>query len=130
MSPMKQVAVGILRKNGSVLVCQRKRGSRYELKWEFPGGKVEAGESFDQCLRREIREELSVEVQGIDEMEIQRSHYSDGGTFEVAYCFVNSFEGEPRNNVFEQVRWVTTEELNKLDILEGNREIVKKLSTV
>lgn len=125
---MIRVAVGIIKKNGAFLVCQRKKGSRYGLKWEFPGGKVEPGETIIECLQRELREELSVEIGEIDKMEFQTAHYDDGGLFEVAYCFVSKFHGDPANNVFEQIRWVTLEELRMLDILEGNKMFVQQLT--
>jgi 8-oxo-dGTP diphosphatase len=125
---MTKVAVGILRRGGTVLACQRKKGSRYELKWEFPGGKVEPGETFEQCLVRELSEELSIKIGHINEVEIQRSQYDDGGAYEVAYCTITDFSGEIRNNVFEQVRWVTPAELTLLDSLEGNKDIVRKLA--
>jgi len=125
---MTKVAVGILRMNGKILACQRKKGSRYALKWEFPGGKAEPGESIAQCLERELFEELSIRIVRIDDMEIQKSQYHDGGMFEVAYCTITDFKGELRNNVFEQVRWVTPAELAELDSLEGNKDIVRKLA--
>jgi len=125
---MIKVAVGILRRNGTVLVCQRKRGGRYELKWEFPGGKFEPGETAEQCLCRELHEELSIENVTIDRIEKQTAFYADGGLYEVTYCFVSAFGGHLRNNVFEDIRWVTPEELRSMDILDGNREIVRRLS--
>ncbi len=124
---MTKVAVGIIRRNGSVLVCQRKRGGRYELKWEFPGGKLETGETVEQCLRRELYEELSIEDVTVHRIEVEASEYADGGWFEVAYCHVSSFSGEIRNNVFEDVRWVTPDTLRTMDILEGNRDVVNRL---
>ena len=124
---MRKVAVGILRQNGKVLACQRRRGGRYELKWEFPGGKVEPGETVLRCLERELHEELSVNIHGVGRIEVETSEYADGGLFEVAYCFVAGFEGQPTNNVFEQILWVTPDELRTLDILEGNRDFVAKL---
>lgn len=123
-----RVAVAILRRDGKILVCQRKRGSRYGLKWEFPGGKLEPNETTVQCLQRELLEELSIRPVGIERIELQTSAYADGGRFEVAYCFISSFSGEPTNNVFEQIRWVTLAELRKLDILEGNKTFVAQLS--
>ena len=124
---MIKVAVGILRRDGKILACQRKKGARYEFKWEFPGGKLEPGESVEQCLARELREELSISAPSIRRVEVQSTKYEDGGTFEVAYCDVAAFEGEPINKVFEQIRWVSLQELRTLDILEGNREIIARM---
>ncbi len=116
---MTRVAVGLLQKDGKILLCQRKKGSRYGLKWEFPGGKLEEGESTLDCLRRELREELAVEIQDIDGIETHQAQYSDGGSFEVSYCFVSRFSGTPRNSAFEEIRWVTLTELRVMDVLEG-----------
>ncbi len=127
-SPMTRVTVGILQQNGKILVCQRKKGTRYGLKWEFPGGKVEPNESIENCLSRELQEELSLKVGSIGKMEIQSADYDDGGKFEVHYCFVTDFEGEPLNNVFEQIRWVSPHELTTLDHLEGNKAIIAQIT--
>jgi 8-oxo-dGTP diphosphatase len=124
---MIEVAVGILRRNEKILICQRKKNSRYALKWEFPGGKFENGESTEQCLCRELREELSIEIYSIDRIETEASYYEDGGLFNVSYCFIAAFQGEPQNNVFEQIRWVTLEELRRMDLLEGNKSFVDHL---
>jgi 8-oxo-dGTP diphosphatase len=124
---MTEVAVGILRKNGKILICQRKKGGRYELKWEFPGGKLEKGETIEQCLRRELREELTIEIHTIEDIQTQSAYYADGGMFNVAYCSISGIEGEPQNNVFEQIRWVTVDELENLDLLDGNRIFIKNL---
>ena len=127
-SSMTRVTVGILRQNGKILVCQRKKGTRYEFKWEFPGGKVEPNESTENCLKRELHEELSLKVLSIRRVEIQSAEYDDGGRYEVHYCFVTDFEGVPQNNVFEQIRWVSPHELTKLDNLEGNKAIVEQIA--
>ncbi len=123
-----KVAVAIIERGGKVLACQRKQGARYELKWEFPGGKVEPGESVEECLRRELHEELSIEMGHVHRTEKEISHYPDGGSYEVAFCFVRDFNGELRNNVFEQFKWVTPNELRAMDILEGNRDFVSRLN--
>jgi 8-oxo-dGTP diphosphatase len=124
---MTRAAVAIIQDAKGILVCQRKKGSRYELKWEFPGGKVEKGETTLDCLKRELREELSIDIDTVDRSESQVNRYDDGGEFEVTYFFVSQFGGKPINNVFEQIRWVTLVELKSLDILEGNRNIIDRL---
>jgi 8-oxo-dGTP diphosphatase len=125
---MTRAAVAILQKDKRILICQRKKTARYALKWEFPGGKVERGESFFDCLRREVREELTLTIEAFDRSESQINRYDDGGVFEVMYFFVSRFEGMPVNNAFEQIRWVTLDELQSLDILEGNKPIVARMS--
>jgi 8-oxo-dGTP diphosphatase len=124
---MTRAAVAILRENGRILVCQRKKNSRYGLKWEFPGGKVESGESIQDCVKRELREELSVDVETIGRMKSQVNRYNDGGMFEVTYCFILQFRGRPVNNAFEEIRWVTLADLQSMDILEGNKSFVSTL---
>jgi 8-oxo-dGTP diphosphatase len=126
---MIKVAVGIITLGSQVLVCQRKRGSRYPLKWEFPGGKFENGESAEQCLRRELREELSIDASVGVEFFHQEWLYPDSGSFEVYYHFVPSYAGTIRNNVFEQIRWVHSAELIGIDMLDGNKDVVVKLKS-
>ena len=124
---MIAVTVGIIIDNGTVLLCQRKRGGRYPLKWEFPGGKVEAGESGEECLRRELFEELGIRAEVGEIFHRQHSVYPDSGTFDVFYHLVPSFTGTPVNNVFAAIAWVPIREITRLDILEGNKAIVAKL---
>jgi 8-oxo-dGTP diphosphatase len=127
MQKITEVAVGILRKNDKILICQRKKGGRYELRWEFPGGKQENGETTEQCLHRELHEELSINIQSIEKIHTEAAYYEDGGMFNVAYCFISGYSGEPKNNVFEQIRWVTLDELKHMDLLDGNKPFVAHL---
>jgi len=75
-----------------------------------------------------LHEELSLKIEQIEKVETHRAFYEDGGMFEVDYCFVSNVQGEPMNNVFEQIRWVTVEELRSLDVLEGNRPFIESLT--
>ncbi len=123
-----KVAVGIIFNNNRVLICQRKKGTRYELFWEFPGGKVEKNESITDCLKRELREELSITISQVDKIETHTAFYDDGGWFEVYYCYITQYNGKPHNNVFEEIRWVTPQELLTMNTLHGNEPIIKKLA--
>jgi mutator protein MutT len=125
---MIEVAVAVLRKDRKILICQRKKNGRYGLKWEFPGGKLEEGETIEQCLRRELQEELSLKIHAIEQVTTESAYYEDGGMFNVSYCFVSGFDGEPHNNVFEQICWVTLNELKRMDLLEGNKPFVASLN--
>ncbi len=125
---MITVAVAVIIRNSRVLVCQRKHTSRYPLKWEFPGGKVEPGESVLDGLQRELREELRITTGPITRIEREVSHYDDGNSYEVHYCIAGSISGGPDNQVFESIRWVTPDELLVLDILDGNRDFVRRLA--
>ena len=123
---MKEVTVGILIQDGLVLSCQRKRTATYPLKWEFPGGKIEPGESPREALIRELKEELSITVEPETELFRQEWDYGDQ-SFRVYYYSIRSFSGIPTNMAFEQIRWVKPETLLTMDILDGNREVVNKL---
>ncbi|MFN0156449.1 MAG: (deoxy)nucleoside triphosphate pyrophosphohydrolase [Bacteroidota bacterium] len=131
---MKQVAVGIIRRNGLVLACQRMKDARYPLKWEFPGGKLEQGETPREALVRELHEELGIHALVGEEFYRQEWVYTEGvaepekpGAFRVFYFLVDEFTGELVNNAFEAVTWVQPEELQHMDILEGNRAAINLL---
>jgi 8-oxo-dGTP diphosphatase len=125
---MIRVAVGIVEANGLILVCQRKQGSRHELKWEFPGGKVENGEDPKTSLKRELSEELNLTAEVGEEIFQQRWIYPDRGQFELHFFTVQKFSGEPKNQAFEQILWVSPEDLDKLDLLEGSKEVVRHIT--
>lgn len=124
-----EVAVAILRQPDlSVLLCQRHPHKSYPLKWEFPGGKIEAGETPEQALRRELTEELSIVAEIGQLFHEETAHYSvDGKTYNVRFYVVGRWEGEPQNNVFADHRWVRPEDIATLDILEGIRGVVQRL---
>lgn len=131
---MREVAVGIIMKEGEVLACQRRRSASYPLKWEFPGGKLEEGETPAQALLRELREELAIEAVIGPEFYRQEWVYADGvndagrdGSFRVFYHLIPYFVGRPVNRAFEQILWLSPGELLTMDILEGNREAVRLL---
>lgn len=128
---MITVAVGIIMKQApdfkQVLLCQRKKSIRYGLKWEFPGGKVENGERTEDCLIRELHEELYIRATIGSLYHQQHYVYPDSGTFDVFYYLVPTFTGTIVNRVFESYKWVPVATLLEYDILEGNRDVTAKL---
>ena len=123
-------------RDGQVLACQRRPDAVYPLRWEFPGGKLEEGETAAEALVRELHEELSIEAKVGREFFRQDWVYPQSaekpeqdGSFRVFYILVDSFTGTPVNNAFEKIRWVSPTELQQMDILEGNREAVARLIT-
>ena len=124
----QQVVAAIIERDGCVLICQRKRDQRHPLKWEFPGGKVEPGESPRSALARELAEELS--VRAAIGPEITRYEYQYPGRPPILLVFhrVTRFEGEPANQVFEQMRWEHPDRFPEYDFLEGDLDFVHRLA--
>jgi 8-oxo-dGTP diphosphatase len=118
------VVAGLIFRDGRLLVCQRHESSAFPLKWEFPGGKVESGEASEDALRRELKEELEIEI--YDPVEIFRHRHVYAGASEVSLKFfrVTRFQGEICNRLFQQIRWVKVEELPSLDFLEGDLPLI------
>ncbi len=129
MNTAVAVAVAILqREDGQVLLCQRPPGKSYALQWEFPGGKLEPGETAEEALRRELMEELAIEATVDTLLYEQVSEYSDGGTFAVGYYLVHEWMGEIRNGGFADMHWVGLTDLSSYDILAGNRDFCARLA--
>jgi 8-oxo-dGTP diphosphatase len=127
MSAPVDVSAGILLRDGRVLACQRPLDQSHPGKWEFPGGKREAGETMAECLRRELHEELGIEAEV--GRELWQSVHTYPGRPPVALVFfrVDRFAGEPRNRVFADIRWVALAELPALDFLAADRELIARL---
>lgn len=126
--PTITVVAGLLYHHGTLLVCQRRRGKAFALKWEFPGGKVEPGETYEAGLRRELREELGIEAHIGPERYRTRHHYPGQYTVELIFYEVTTFQGAPQNHAFEQIRWAEPASLPALDFLEGDAELITLLS--
>jgi len=123
----KRIVAGILRRDRKILICQRARTQVQALRWEFPGGKLEAGESETAALVRELREELGVDAEIGTLVQRTRYRYSETGWLDLAFYDVTAWVGEPVNRVFEQVRWVQREEMKAFDFLEADRPLLTLL---
>jgi 8-oxo-dGTP diphosphatase len=122
------VSAGIIHRDGRVLVGQRRRGDRHPLKWEFPGGKVEHGESPQEALARELLEELQIDATIGTELARYEHDYPSGSRVHLLFFAVPGFTGEPRGRVFEQICWIDLHSLPRLDFLDGDLDFVRRLA--
>jgi 8-oxo-dGTP diphosphatase len=122
------VVAAVIEKNGRILIGQRKRHDRHPLKWEFPGGKVEAGETPRSALVRELSEELGINATIGQEITRYTYRYPGRPVFELIFFRVDQFEGEARNVVFERIEWVSRKRLTNYDFLDGDVEFIRILS--
>ncbi len=122
------VSAAVIHRNGQVLVGQRRPDNRHPLKWEFPGGKVEQGESPQQALVRELREELQIDAEISSELARYEHDYPSGSRVHLLFFVVREFKGEPRPRVFEQICWIDLHSLPRLDFLDGDLDFVRRLA--
>jgi 8-oxo-dGTP diphosphatase len=125
---MLQVVAAIIERDGRILICRRKPEQSHALKWEFPGGKVEPGETPEQGLTRELEEELG--IRGAAGDEITRYEYAYPGKNPILLIFfrVTAFLGEPENLVFHEMRWEPPRRLAEFDFVEGDRDFLRTFS--
>jgi 8-oxo-dGTP diphosphatase len=124
------VAAVIERPDRRLLIGQRRRGDTSPLKWEFPGGKVRAGETFEQALARELREELGVTlVKSVEIVSIRHQYANTPEELEIHFFAAQFAESDISPHVFEQIAWVLPRELSAYDFLMANRELIANLAT-
>ena len=101
-----EVAVGILIRDedGALLLSTRPEGKAYAGYWEFPGGKIEAGETVEQALRRELQEELGISIDGAQVWKVTEHDYPHA-LVRLHWCKVNAWHGEFEMREGQQMRW-------------------------
>lgn len=122
------VSAALILKNGRVLIGQRRKGDRHSLKWEFPGGKVESGETPQQALVRELKEELCIDAKIGAEVARYQHDYPGGTSVLLLFYAVKSFLGEPASLVFEQIQWASLGSLPEYDFLDGDVDFVRRIA--
>jgi 8-oxo-dGTP diphosphatase len=111
-----------------VLVCQRRPDQPMSLKWEFPGGKIEAGETAEQALSRELDEELGIAAVIGPRIAQIRHRYRNGGTIDLQFFKVNEFTGELSNRIFNDMQWAPLSTLPTFDFLSADLGLIRDLS--
>ncbi|GGB22366.1 NUDIX hydrolase [Sphingomonas metalli] len=124
---MKQVAAAILERDGTVLVARRAEGQAMAGAWEFPGGKLEPGETPADCMVRELREELGIAVAAGEEL-TRVVHRYPGGAIELIAIRATWLSGEIGLTVHDAVRWVAPADLAALDLLPADVPVARRLA--
>lgn len=123
-----QVAAAILYQEGKILICRRAAGQESCAGlWEFPGGKLEPGESPEQCVRRECQEELGVSIQ-IQELVARANHKYPEREVELVFYSAIILAGVPVSRVHSEIRWVAPQDLDVLAFCPADKELIQKLS--
>jgi mutator protein MutT len=122
-----QAALGLIERRGRYLICRRRPGDFLGGYWEFPGGKREPGESWETCLRRELREELGVAVRAVRRLTILRHRYGVRPiTFVVFRCAIA--RGRPRPLGAAALRWVPASRLRRYRFPPANQTLLDRLA--
>jgi 8-oxo-dGTP diphosphatase len=124
-----RAAVGIIYHQEKILVAERPLGKPYSGYWEFPGGKIEANESGQEALIRELHEELGIHATDVRSC-FEFTHAYPDKTVWLEVFLVSSYSGEPKNQENQILRWVSFGELSDLRILEGNLHILDRVKEI
>jgi mutator protein MutT len=134
---MIRVVAAIVESQGRLLICQRRRGTAFALKWEFPGGKMRPSETPWGALARELREELAVEARIGMEVYRARHRYAElDDQVQVTFFAVivvtkgvaeGVAVGQPRARVFERIVWAPRADLMRYDFLAADRALISRL---
>lgn len=126
MQTLIEVAAGLIFRDRKLLITQRYPEAHLGGLWEFPGGKREADESFENCLRRELLEELAIEVE-IGEIVEEIAHHYPEKSVSLRFYRCNWSRNEPQTLACPDFRWVTQRELSNFEFPAADAAIVQRL---
>jgi 8-oxo-dGTP diphosphatase len=126
---MLVVCAAIIHKDNKVLIAQRKEGDTHALLWEFPGGKVEEGESPEESIVREINEELDINISADNVFDVVHHKYEKRNIILIVYnCTYLS--GDPKAIECNDFKWIDIKEMNKFKFVAADNNIVNKLNNL
>lgn len=123
---LKQVAAAIIRKEGKILIAQRAEDDECPLMWEFPGGKLEAGETAEECIVREIKEELELDIAVLG-VYARILYHLNGNEIPITFFNAEITGGNMRLNVHEDMRWIKNSEISNYTFMPPDLEVVQRL---
>ena len=125
---LKVVVGGLIYQNEKILICQRKEEGDHSLKWEFPGGKLKKNENNQDALKRELKEELNIEINEMIFFDEYIYEYKElSKKLKLVFFSIFQFKGEIQNKVHQQLKWIDISNLSDYDFLEGDFKIINKL---
>ena len=122
-----EVSAALIFREGKLLITQRHAKSHLGGLWEFPGGKREAAETFEQCLVREIREELGIEI-SVGELFEEISHDYPEKFVHLKFFICKLISGEPQPLDCAAVKWISKSELSNFDFPAADAQLLEKLA--
>jgi len=125
-SVMKIVIAGLLIKDGCCLIAKRHAGDSLANLWEFPGGKLESGETHEACLYREMQEELQIQV-AVGSFFAENSYEYEFGVFQLFLYWATWQSGVLYPAVHDEIAWVTKETILNYEFVPADIPIVEKL---
>ncbi len=125
---LRFVAAALIVRDGEILIGQRRLDQPMASLWEFPGGKIEPGETAQQALVRELAEELGIQAAVGPRITRIRHNYRHGGAVDLQFFTVREFTGQITNQIYQQVRWVKLQDLPGYEFLAADRGLVKDLA--
>lgn len=125
-NPLIEVGCAIIRHQGKILIAQRKPEVYLGGYWEFPGGKREPGETIEQCLAREVREELGVSVRPVKLLREVRHTYPEKDLL-LCFWFCDWESGEPSKIDCHDFRWVLPSELTDFQFPPADADLIREL---
>jgi 8-oxo-dGTP diphosphatase len=125
---LRFVAAALIVRDREVLIGQRRADQPMGSLWEFPGGKIEPGESPQEALTRELVEELGIRAEVGPAVTRIRHNYRGGGAVDLQFFAVRNFAGDIDNQIYQQVRWVKLEELPSYKFLAADRGLIRDLA--
>ncbi|MCX7979358.1 MAG: (deoxy)nucleoside triphosphate pyrophosphohydrolase [Bdellovibrionaceae bacterium] len=123
------VVAALLRKDNKILVGQRPINNSLAGQWEFPGGKIEVGESPEEALARELKEELGIEAE-IGDLKLAFTHTYDSVGIIILFFEVKFWKGQPKARHHMMLEWIYPEELKTRPIPEANKKILPRIFSV
>jgi len=123
---MKDVTAAIIERDGNVLIARRRRDDRQGDQWEFPGGTVEAGETREACLSREMAEELGIEA-SVGPCLGESIYRYDHGAIRLIAFRVHWTGKDPVPRVHDRIRWVPRKDLRRYDFSPADLPFVDML---